>query len=420
MEMYVSFSDFLRFFRKKRAAFLIVVLAFGLICGIAPLKLAKYTYSASTTILFNSDIPESEDINSNLQLPGILNNRIQTAVAEASSNDLVEKTAAELGIDKEQIGKITGEQVKSSLAVKLTVQTADADMAAKISDTAAQLLGGDIQEQFPSPKLKVTVVEKADESKVQGKKSAMAKAGLLGLVLGFIVFVCYGMIRVLCDHTVRAGAAAEETLRTKFLGDVPGDRRGSAHKDAFRRIRSVFLHSAGPAKSILVTGVSESACGAETAAGLSASFAQAGRKVLLVDADLRRPALADRFAVNPEKTLFHVLSGSCSAAQAAVEVPVQPGLYLLASSPCKKADPADLFARNFGKFLSEAEADYDAVVVSAPAELACPDAESIAPSAQAVVVAAKYGSTTYNALRIALRGIKESGGRIAGFVIAGI
>ncbi|HEX3018492.1 MAG TPA: hypothetical protein VHP31_11660 [Caproicibacter sp.] len=417
MELFVSFSEIMHFFKRNKFKFLLVVLVFGVLCGLAPLKLLTIPYSVNSSITLSCEIPENASTDYRLQYTNILGSRVQTAIAQAASNNLLEKTAQKLGIKDTEISKITGEQMNSAPVIKLTVQTTDAEKAAEISDTAAQILADQMMQEFPSPKLSVVITDKAQPAKAQSKKSAMAKAGLLGLVLGFIAYACFGVICVLSDRSVRNARVAEEALKTKLLAEIPHETRGRNKEDAYRKLRAATLHQYGSVKNFMVSSVNDNDGGEEAAAGLALSLAQAGKKVLVVDADLRAPKLAQLLNVKASKMLNDVLIGSCSLQEAAADVPGKQNLSLLAGAQIDEESPADLFAKGFEKFVANAEALYDFVVVYAPSEISYPDADSLAVFTQAVILTAKYGSTTYESLKEALRGMQSAGGKVIGFVI---
>ncbi len=413
MELFVSFSEIARYFRRNRPKFILVILAAGIVCGLLPLKFAQHTYSGNTTLTFTCPVPENAESDYQLQYTNVLYSRVQAAVALAEENKLLTETARRSGVDEADISKITAEQLNSSPVVKVTVYTSNAGKAALLSDTAAQLLADDMEKQFPSPKLTARISDPSVPAKPQSKKSAMVKSGILGLLLGFVLSLCYGIIRVLSDHTVRNSRFAEEALKTSLLAEIPAGNSG----DAFRRMRSAALHQAPDAGIFLVTGVCSGDGGDAVAAGFAASLAQTGKTVLAVDADLHDPQLASRAGLAADKTLADVLGGSCPLEQAAAAVPSQPGLSVLAGSPVKDASPADLFAgEKFRKLLADAAGRYDYVVLCAPADADYPDAENLAGSSQAVILTIRYGSTPFQSMKEACRRIAVAGGRLAGFV----
>ncbi len=417
MELFVSFSEIMHFFRRTWVRFLLVVLVFGVVCGLMPLKFFHLGYSTNSTVTFSCEVPEDAGTDYRLQYTSILYSRVQTAIAAAGANDLINRTAAKLGMDPDTISKITGEQILSAPVVKVTVQTTNGARAAEISDTAAQILADEMVQEFPSPKLTAGVTDKARPVSGTSRKSSVVKCGILGLILGFLLYIVYGLICVLSDRSVRNSRFAEESLKMKLLGEIPHDHNGAARADAFRKMRPIALHQFSGAKCVVVESVSNGDGGEETAAGLAVSLAQAGKRVLAVDGDLRAPKLAELFGVQPGgKTLNSVLEGTCTAEQAAAEVPGQKGLCLLAGEK-PEGSPADLLAKGFGKLAADAESAFDYVVVYAPSESSYPDAGGLMEHAQAVVLNAKYGSTTYLALRDALRCTSEAGGKVAGFVV---
>lgn len=421
MELYVGFSEILHFFKRNRFKFILVVLIFGVIAGLLPLKLARPSYSANTTFVISCEIPETAQTDYRLQYTSILNSRVQTVVALSGSNDLIKQTAAAVGIDPSEISKIAAEQLNAAPVIKLTVNTSDAAKAAPIAGAATEILAQELEQQFPSPKLTVSVKDQAVPQSAQSRKSAMAKAGLLGMALGVILYICYGILAVLSDRTVRNSRFAEQELNVRLLAEVPHDGADSIKDDAFRKMRAAALHQAEEAKTFLVTGICGGDGGEAAAAGFAKSLAQTGKKVLAVDADLRGGALSPLLNVTAEKTLADVLGGSCSTQEAAVSVPSRPGLYLLAAGKPENADPADVFAGDgFAQLLSKAAAEYDYVVVSAPAEAAFPDADNIAARAQATILTARYGSTPFAQMKESLLAVASAGGNVIGFVTADV
>lgn len=419
MELFVSFSEIMHFFKRNLVKFILVVLAFGIVCGLMPLKYFHQSYSANATITFSCEVPEDAGTEYRLQYTGILSTRVQTALATAGSNSLLQKTAAKLGIDPAVISKISGDQLLGAPMVKVTIRTTDGSRAAEIANTAAQILADDTVQKFPSPKLTASVTDQAKPVSSSSRRSSVMKGGILGLILGFVVYIVYGLICVLGDRSVRNSRFAEESIHIKLLGEIPHDKRDGAREDAFRRARSVALHQLGDAHRIVVESISLGDGGEATAAGLAVSLAKAGRKVLLVDGDLRDPKLAKMLGVTPQKTLEDVLKGVCTAEEAASTVPDCEGLRFIAGAKTEE-NPADLLARTFGKFMADVDSAYDYLLVYAPAQSAYPDAGSLMESSQGVVLNAKYGSTTYLALKNAVQGTTEAGGKIAGFVVSDV
>lgn len=416
MELFVSFSEIMRFFKKTRLRFVLVVLVVGLLSSLLPLKFVRPVYSASTTFSVTCGVPNGVDSDYHLQYTNILYSRVQSAVAMASGSDLAAQTAQAAGVDPSEVVKISAEQLNSAPVVKLTLQSTNAADAAKLADTASKVLTDSLVKDFPNPQLSATITDHAAPQSAQSNKRGMMKAGGIGLVLGFILYVCYGLIAVLSDRTIRNSRYAEEALHTKLLAEIPEKDK----EDSYRKMRAAAVHQAEGGKSFLVTEVCQKNGGEEVSSGLACALAQTGKTVLLIDADLREPKLAAQFGVTPKHSLSEVLGGSCPVSDAVSDVSGRKGLFLLSGSAAVKGNPADLFAGSpFADLINVAMKHYDYVVVSAPSEDRYPDAENIAHLMQAVVVSVRYGSTPLEHLSEALHRLSAAGGKVVGFVTTG-
>lgn len=416
MELFVSFSEIMRFFKKNIRQLVVVVALFGILFGLLPLRFVHHEYSASTTILISCEIPEDAGTEYRLQYTSILNTRVQSAIAMASGTDIVQLTAKKLGIKEDQITNIGATQVNSAPMVKITASSSDANMVSQISDAAAQVLGEKLESSFPSPKLSVNITDKAVPQKPVSNKSTMAKAGLLGLIVGFILFVCFGFIIVLTDKTIRNNDYVSEALHTNFLGMVT--KHGSEEKklNAYRKMRAAAVHQAGQGKTFLISDVCTNNGASSIAAGLASVITRSEKTVLLIDADVRSHQIAKLLNVQPEKNLSDVLDGSCSTEQAIISTSIN-GLSLIAGSEKNEENLSDILATDkFGKLLSELSPKYDYVVVNVPSEVRFPDADNMASLFDSVIMVAKYGSTPYHEFKDSFLRLKTAGANIIGFV----
>lgn len=416
MEIFVSFSEIMRYFKQHIRSFAVVVLLFGIVFGLMPLRFPNHEYSASTTVLVSCEVPEDAGTDYRLQYTSILSTRVQAAVVLATGTDLIAQTAQKLDINKDQIANISASQISSAPMVKLTITSSNANMAAMISDTAAQLLGEKLEAAFPSPQLTASISDKAIPVEPQSKKSAALKSGILGMIGGFLLYICFGIIRVLTDKTVRNSDAVSELLSLPFLGETA--RRASEGKklDSYRKLRAAAIHQAGGGKSFLVTDVCVSNGAADVAVGLGSAIARSEKTVLLIDADVRTHQIAQKLNVQPEHNLSDVLDGDCAAQQAVAATSVK-GLSLIAGSDKNVENLSDILATDqFGKMLAELSPRFDYVVVNVPSEVRFPDADNLASLCDSVILASKYGSTPYHEFRDSFRRLKTAGANMIGFV----
>ncbi len=416
MELFVSFTEVMQFFKRHIRQFIIVVALFGILFALLPLHFYHHEYSASTTILVSCEVPESAGTDYRLQYTSILSTRVQAGVAMANGTDLIKQTAQRLGIKEDQITSIGASQVSSAPMIKVSVSSPNASLVSEISDMAAQVLGEKLVNSFPSPKLSANTTDNAIPQKPVSNKSIMVKTGLIGLIVGFILYVCFGVILVLTDKTIRNNDFVSEALGISFLGDIT--KQGSEEKklDSFRKLRAAAVHQAGGGKSFLVADVCMNNGSAAVAAGFSEAIARANNNVLLIDADAHGHQVAKLLGIQPKHSLSEVLNGICTAEQA-VEASGKKGLSLIAGAEQKTENFSDILATDqFSNLMKELSSRYDYIVVNAPSEARFSDADNLAPLFSAVILTAKYGSTPYHEFKESFRRLKTAGGNMIGFV----
>lgn len=193
--------------------------------------------------------------------------------------------------------------------------------------------------------------------------------------------------------------------------------------EAYRVLRTnlQFMGLDRPLQALAVTSATPGEGKSLTSANLAAAFAQAGQRVLLVDADLRRPMLAKMFGLNRRAWggLTTVLAGSQELAEAVQETPV-PGLSVLASGPIPP-NPAELLgAQRMTELLARLRAEWDLVIVDTPPVLAVADASILAPRLDGVLLVVRAGQVGYPQAKRAKEALDAVGARVLGAVVDGV
>lgn len=152
-------------------------------------------------------------------------------------------------------------------------------------------------------------------------------------------------------------------------------------------------------RSFMVTSASPGEGKSTTAANLAIVFAQQGKRVLLVDSDLRKPTMHYTFRVTNAVGLTNVLTRQASLVEAVQATDVEK-LDLLSSGPIPP-NPAELLSsRMMEQMLAEAYKQYDLVIFDSPPVLAVTDAQVLANQCQGTVLVVKSGVTELeNALK---------------------
>jgi capsular exopolysaccharide synthesis family protein len=186
---------------------------------------------------------------------------------------------------------------------------------------------------------------------------------------------------------------------------------GSAAAEQYRVLhqRVLQLASRRPLRVVAVTSAARGEGRTTTAANLALTAAEEGRTALLVEADLRRPALAALFGLAPRAGLAEVIEGTAELGQAIVRV--GPLAVLCAGD----ARGTDLARRpRAAAVMEQLRAAYDLIVLDAPPALAFADGDRIAAAADAALLVVRAGSTPRQVVRLALESL---GDRAAGIVL---
>jgi capsular exopolysaccharide synthesis family protein len=146
-------------------------------------------------------------------------------------------------------------------------------------------------------------------------------------------------------------------------------------------------------------------------------LAQKGVRVLLIDADLRRPSIHKILGWGPRSGLSNVLTGSATLQQT-----IQPSSILLnlsilpAGTP--PPNPAELLAStNMRDVLEELRGQYDHIVVDTPPTLSVTDAVVLSPRADAIVLVIRSGQTTKQALRRSRDILTQVNAKVSGVLL---
>jgi exopolysaccharide transport family protein len=270
----------------------------------------------------------------------------------------------------------------------------------------------------------------------------LAFALLLGLTSGVgLAFLLENL-----DNTVRTPEQAQMISALPALGMIPlgskrpnedGSRRlaVAASKEAvelvtqsrpqsqmaesYRALRtSLLLSSSGaPPKVILVTSAMPQEGKTTTSINCAIVLAQKGTRVLLVDADLRRPGVHKALGMGPRSGLSNVLTGSADVQQTITRSQVVPSLFVLpAGTP--PPNPAELLASaNMRDLIESLKRDYDHIVIDTPPTLSVTDAVVLSTRSDAVVLVIRSGKTTKQALRRARELLVRVNAKITGVLL---
>ncbi|WP_372663099.1 CpsD/CapB family tyrosine-protein kinase [Cohnella sp.] len=188
--------------------------------------------------------------------------------------------------------------------------------------------------------------------------------------------------------------------------------------EAYRSLRTNIQFSSIDSRiqTIMVTSASPGEGKSTTASNLAATYAQAEQKVLLIDADLRKPTAHHTFLCSNRYGLTNVLTNQCGVKEVVVETFV-PNLYLLPSGMIPP-NPAELLASNKMKVLLEQLKDeFDIIILDTPPTLAVTDSQIIASISDGIVLVVDSGRVKITQAQKAKEKLVHVNARLLGVVM---
>ena len=258
------------------------------------------------------------------------------------------------------------------------------------------------------------------------------KTAAAALVVGLALGVGLAFLRERLDDTIRTHHELERRLGAPVLGTVPivpsWRRREEEHlvtleepknpvSEAYRTLRTnlQFLASRRDLQSIVVTSSMAGEGKTVTASNLAVVMAQAGRRVVLVSADLRRPRLHGFFGTSNSRGLSIVLSDSVPIWQAAFDPRVE-NLRIVPSGPIPP-NPAELLqSERMEEVLKQLRESADVIIIDTPPVLAVADASILGANADGTLFVVDADTASRAATQQARDQLENAGANVIGGV----
>lgn len=421
---------------KKRWYIVVIFTAIGGILGVTFSLLATPVFQSTATLFVSINQGSSgTDLN---QGTTYAQNQMQSYAQLATSSRVLDPVIEDLGLDVDahELAKHV-EVMSPTNTVILSVQAAAGapDRAAQIANAIAEQLADAVQEVSPrsaegAPSITASIVDAAESPRFQVSPNK-PRDTILATAVGFLTGIAAALVYGVLDTRMPNAAALKTAVPLPVLGSisrVPGGKRGvgllvaqeplGRASEEFRRVRSALTYAGVSERlqRIMVTSTSEREGKSTFSANFALTLAEARSRVLLIDADFRKPRIADLFGVEGAVGLTSVLLGDASFEQARIE---RKGTTLdLLPAGTIPPNPSEMLASEAMRQLIDAVTpQYDYIIIDSPPILSVADANLTSPLVDGAVLVVDAGRTRQSQLAHAVTSFETAGGRIAGAVL---
>ncbi len=331
---------------------------------------------------------------------------VQTEIATTGTN---------LKAAQAQIGSYAG------LELTLNRLIAEHDAAqSQDKNFSDQLADLNLREKAHHSAARIIESAQVPDAPVRPKRTqSMIFAALIGLFVG----LCLALLQEFLDDRINTVADADRVLQLPSLGYVPALSAADAHllpqmkgmdpaSESYRVLRT-NIHFAtvdAPARTLLVTSANPGEGKTTTAANLAFAMAMDGKKVILVDTDLRRPSLHTLLDIPAVPGLTDVLLGHAPL----LPIEVMSGLSVLPSGSTPPNPGELLNSRKFRNLVLELTEQADIVIFDSPPVLVAADAAILASQMDGTIIVVETGSTKKASARRTLSLLKQARAAVLG------
>lgn len=428
-------QDYVKIFRKNWILIaLVTLLAGGAAVALSMLTAPSYTASAKVFVS-TSGATSAADLQ---QGNSFTVQRVKTYADLVTTASVLQPTIEQLGLNvspRELRSHVSASVPLNTTVINITVSDGNAVHSAQLATAIANQLGVVVERieatgaTMVSP-VRLSLVQEAEVPTSPSSPRPKLDT-VLGVILGLSLGIALALARETMDTRIHTERDIESITEIPILGGIVFDPRAkdrplivqadphNPRAESFRALRTNlrFLDAGRADRSFVVTSSLPSEGKSTTAANLAiAMSASGGERVLLVDADLRRPKMAEYMGIEGSVGLTDVIIGGATLANA-IQRWGPTELYLL---PCGQIppNPSELLGSQvMAGIVEELASHFSVVLYDCPPLLPFTDGVVLTRLVGGSLVIIAAGRTHKNQLAGALTALENAGARVSGLVL---
>lgn len=420
--------------RERRlliASVVLIVTGIGLIVGLS----MPTQYTSNLKLYVSSQVQSSG--NSAYEGGLLSQQRVKSYTELISSPRIAQETLNRLNSRdnvEDFLDHISASSTLDSVVIDVNVTGEDPLTAAREADTIGAVFA-QVVDQIERPSnpagIAPVVVRIVQQGTIPERPSSIPFLAIVGAstLVGLILAVALAIAAALIDDRLKQEGEVAAIVGKSNLGVIPfsrsfsnfalltDDYRNSPEAEAFRQLRTNldFFNIDSPCQSIVVTSSDEAEGKTTTAVNLAAALSVAGRRVILLDCDLRRPKVSEHLGLESKVGVTSVLTGRVSLEQS-IQRRAADNLRVIASGPIPP-NPSELVSsERMRALLRQLKGNFDYVIVDTPPLLPVTDAAAIASFSDGVLLIAAYKRSTSRKLIRAREGLERVAANVLGSV----
>lgn len=436
-ERALSLHDFLRLLRERWLP-IVLCIVLGLAASTVSYLRTPPQYTSTVTLFMSAPVPFNNPAAA-FDSSQVAGERANAYAQLANSERLAQNVISSLSLDEspgDLASSIGVTHQQSSVIIQASVTNNSADQAATLANAVGDAFIRLVEdnERTMDPKQ----AEHVDAHVVQAARPAAAPQSpkllvnlALGLIVGLLVGIGIEFFRRILDVTIRSEHQLAAIIDGEALGTVPFDRSIASHPlimddqpqspmaEALRkiRVRLPLPDEEGRARIIVVTSAVPGEGRTLVVGNLAMAVAEVGSRVLVVEADMRRPRMSEYFGLPHSHGLSDALrEGKLSAGRARLW---SVGGFDVITAGTPEPNPSRLLSSGrMTTLLEELRGEYDYILIDTPPVLPVVDAATLMPKADGVVLVVRSGRTSPEDVAAAAAAVRAASGNLLGGVLS--